>query len=136
MTTSQRYPSIVDGIPGAYTVTIPDFAGCVGKAEVIEDAVAEATTALSECASRMILNGEDIPQPRDAGEILEQRESGDDPIGVIYIPLALDAGRTVRASVSFDAALLQAIDNEANRRGLTRSAFLATAARGEIERAR
>jgi len=107
----------------------------VGNAETIEDAVAEATSALSEVASQIILNGEAIPEPSDAGEILEEGAPGDDPIGVIYIPLALDAGRTVRASVSFDVALLQAIDAEATRRGLTRSAFLASAARGEIERA-
>lgn len=135
MTTSHRYPSIVDGTPGAYSVSIPDFPQCVGNAETIEDAVAEATSALSEVASQIILNGEAIPEPSDAGEILEQRAPGDDPIGVIYIPLALDAGRTVRASVSFDSALLQAIDAEATRRGLARSAFLASAARGEIERA-
>ncbi len=48
------------------------------------------------------------------------------------IPLLLDAGRTVRANLTFDAGLLAAIDAEAARRGLTRSAFLASAAREKI----
>jgi metal-responsive CopG/Arc/MetJ family transcriptional regulator len=39
----------------------------------------------------------------------------------------------VRANVTFDAGLLAAIDTEAGRRGLTRSAFLASAAREKIE---
>ena len=47
--------------------------------------------------------------------------------------LVLDAGRTVRANLTFDAGLLAAIDDEANRRGLTRSAFLASAAREKLE---
>jgi len=41
----------------------------------------------------------------------------------VRIPLVTDAGRTVRANVTFDAGLLDAIDTEAKRRGLTRSAF-------------
>ena len=48
------------------------------------------------------------------------------------IPLLLDSGRTVRANVTFDAALLEAIDAAAQARGLTRSAFLASAARDKI----
>jgi hypothetical protein len=47
-------------------------------------------------------------------------------------PLLIDSGRTVRANVSFDAALLDAIDAAAKERGLTRSAFLSSAARGKI----
>jgi hypothetical protein len=52
---------------------------------------------------------------------------------VLLIPLVLDAGRTVRANLTFDAGLLAAIDYEANRRGPTRSAFLASAAREKLE---
>jgi hypothetical protein len=48
------------------------------------------------------------------------------------ILLLLDAGRTVRANLTFDAGLLSLIDAEASRRGLTRSAFLASAARDRI----
>ena len=44
---------------------------------------------------------------------------------------ALDSGRTVRAKISLDAALLDAID-AAKERGLSRSAFLASAAREKI----
>jgi hypothetical protein len=50
----------------------------------------------------------------------------------VMVPLLLDAGRTVRANVSLDAALLDAIDAAAKERGLSRSAFLASAAREKI----
>ncbi len=48
------------------------------------------------------------------------------------IPLLLDSGRTVRANISLDAALLDAIAAAARERGLSRSAFLASAARDKI----
>ena len=51
----------------------------------------------------------------------------------VLIPLLLDSGRTVRANLTLDAGLLAAIDEEASLRGLTRSAFMASAAREKIE---
>ncbi len=134
MKAANRYPSIVDGKPGAYGVTVPDFPGCYGAGETIEDAVADATSALSEFAALMVRDGEEIPEPRGSGEVLEMKGADEGAIGVIYIPLILDAGRTVRANLSIDAGLLRAIDTEAKRRGLTRSAFLAGAARDKLER--
>ncbi len=50
----------------------------------------------------------------------------------VMIPLLLDSGRPVRANLSLDAALLEAIDEAARARGLTRSAFIASAAREKI----
>jgi len=49
------------------------------------------------------------------------------------VPLLLDAARPVRANLSLDAGLLDAIDEAAKAHGLTRSAFLASAAREKIE---
>ena len=43
-----------------------------------------------------------------------------------------DAGRTVRINISLDKALVDRIDSAAAARGLTRSAFLAQAAREKI----
>jgi len=40
---------------------------------------------------------------------------------------------TVRANVTFDAGLLEAIDEEAALRGVTRSAFLASSSRFRAE---
>ena len=51
----------------------------------------------------------------------------------MLIPLLLDRGSSRRVNVSFDRGLLEAIDDEARQRRMTRSALLATAARREIE---
>ncbi len=53
-----------------------------------------------------------------AGEIDAKRNEA-----AVMVPVVLDAGRTVRANLTFDAGLLEAIDAEASRRGLTRSSL-------------
>jgi len=50
------------------------------------------------------------------------------------IPLVLDSGRTVRANLTFNAGLLDAIDRAAEQRGVSRSAFIADAARDKLMR--
>ena len=48
------------------------------------------------------------------------------------VPLLADAGRTVRINISLDKSLVDQIDIAASARGLTRSAFIAQAAREKI----
>jgi hypothetical protein len=51
----------------------------------------------------------------------------------VLVPVVLDKGRTVRANLTLDAGLLEAIDAEAEKRGLSRSAFVASLARERLE---
>ena len=62
-----------------------------------------------------------------AAEFDPSRES------LVMVPLILDKARPVRANISIDAGTLEAIDEEAERRGLTRSSFLASAAMDKIQ---
>lgn len=48
------------------------------------------------------------------------------------MPLPIESGRPVKANLSLDAWLLAAIDEAAAARGLTRLAFLSSAAREKI----
>lgn len=52
---------------------------------------------------------------------------------IATIPLILETGRLTRANISLDDGILAAIDAEAERRGVTRSAFLRSAARDKIK---
>ncbi|MGI9425321.1 MAG: type II toxin-antitoxin system HicB family antitoxin [Hyphomicrobiaceae bacterium] len=135
---ANRYFAIVDGKDGAYGVVIPDFPGCHGGGATVEEAVQDATSALSEFATLMIRDGEAIPPPRSMDEIIDEHTatSGEKSTGGVYIPLIIERGQMVRANLSIDAGLLQAIDEEAKRRGITRSAFMTNAAREKIEHAR
>jgi predicted RNase H-like HicB family nuclease len=129
-----HYVGILDGNGKAWGVRIPDLPGCHGGGNSPEAAIADAVSAAREWAAHHAGRGRSLPRARPLAELLETAEidvvAGE---SAVLIPLLLDAGRTVRANLTFDAGLLAAIDAEAAQRGLTRSAFLASAAREKIE---
>ncbi|MFZ0778509.1 MAG: type II toxin-antitoxin system HicB family antitoxin [Xanthobacteraceae bacterium] len=131
-----RYVALVDGKPGAFGVVVPDLPGCTSGGATVDDALRNAVEAVTLWVEDARAAGEKIPRARSA-EVL--REDPEVAIalahgGILaYVPLVLDAGRPVKANLSLDVGLLEAIDEAAERRGLTRSAFLASAAREKIE---
>lgn len=125
------FVGILDGTGDIWGVRIPDLPGCVGAGATPEAAISDVTDALRDVAEYKRIGGFAIPDPTSLAAILESGEVGAGE-ATVMIPLLLDAGRTVRANLTFDAGMLAAIDSEAKRRGLTRSAFLASAAREKI----
>lgn len=101
----------------------------------MDEALALSVAALGEWMADRVAAGQSAPRPRSAEDIRADPAAAEDleanPV-MATVPLMLDAGRSVRASLSFDAGLLEAIDAAASSRGLTRSAFLASAAREKI----
>ena len=77
----------------------------------------------------------DAPKPRPIEElrrdpdVIETLAEGG---AFIAVPLVVESGRPVKANISLDAGLLDAIDSAAKEAGLTRSSFLASAARDKI----
>ena len=129
-----RYVGWLDGTAGAYGVSFPDCPGCTAMGATSDEAVENATAALREWMGDRVAAGLDVVRARSADEVLADPDLAvemQDGL-LVSVPLLLDAGRSVRANVSLDAALLQQIDQAARRRGLTRSAFLASAARDKI----
>lgn len=128
-----RYVAIIDGSDDVWGVRIPDLPGCHGGGASVEAAVDDAISAAREWAEHWLSKGNPLPAPRSLGQIVAAGEldqaAGELPV---LIPLLLDSGRPVRANLSLDAALLRAIDEAARLRGLTRSAFIASAAREKI----
>lgn len=129
-----HYVGILDGERDVWGVRIPDLPGCHGGGASPEEAIADVTSAAREWAEMHLSTGLTLPVARKLSVILET-ERIDLAAGesAVMIPLIVDSGRPVRANLSLDAGLLAAIDAEAARRGLTRSAFIAGAARDKIE---
>ncbi|WP_342359255.1 type II toxin-antitoxin system HicB family antitoxin [Terrarubrum flagellatum] len=130
-----HYVGVLDGSGDVWGVRIPDLEGCHGGGPTPEAAIADAISAAREVAEHMRAAGVALPAARPLTEIIADRESAPDVAAgesAVMIPLALDAGRTLRANVTFDAGLLEAIDAAAALRGVTRSAFLASAARDKL----
>ena len=131
-----RYVAFVhdDHEPG-FGVSFPDFPGCISDGDTVDDALRRGAEALSFHVGGMMADGESIPEPRSLHDIKADDSLAEwrDGATIAFVPLILDKGSPRRINVSLDSGLLHAIDLEAKRRGMTRSAFLTSAARNEIE---
>ena len=130
----KHYVGILDGAGDVWGVRVPDLPGCHGGGATPEDAIADATSAVREWAEARAARSSALPAARTVAELVRTGEI--DTAGgesAVMIPLVVDSGRSIRANLSLDAGLLAAVDAEARRRGLTRSAFIASAAREKIE---
>ena len=128
----KNYVGILDGSKNVWGVRLPDIDGCVGGGPTPEAAIADVTQALRDVLSHLQVNGIAFPKASSITEILK-REKPDKTESTVIIPVILDAGRSVRANLTMDAGLLEAIDTAASRAGVTRSAFIASAAREKLE---
>jgi len=134
-----RYVALVDGKSGAYGVTIPDLPGCTSGGSTTDEALRNAVEAVRLWAEDAIADGEELPRPRSAESLRADPAVAaaiSEGAALAIVPLLLDVGRPAKANLSIDAGLLAAIDEAAQARGLTRSAFLASAAREKIKSGR
>lgn len=114
----------------AYGVTFPDLPGCFSAADEEADLLPNACEALD-------LWFEDQPEPArplrlDEVTALAARDLRDGAF-LIAVPRIGRGARVERVNVSLDNGILAAIDRAAVERSLTRSGFIALAARNEIE---
>ena len=129
----QRYITIMTVEDDGFTFLIPDLPGFMAQCEGDDAtaAMAEAQEVLGHFLGAMRDRGLDIPAPSGPGAVLDSRAWTDHAASSILTHL--DArpigGRPVRVNISMDSYTLDAIDSSAAARGLTRSAYLAEAAR-------
>jgi predicted RNase H-like HicB family nuclease len=113
----------------AYGVTFPDLPGCFSAADDLESLVPNACEALD----LWFEDAEEV-EPRDVDAIREAVAVDlSEGAFLIAVPRVTRSNRSVRINVSLDRGTLEAIDLAAAARKLTRSAFIAEAARNEIE---
>ncbi|EJW10879.1 DNA-binding protein [Rhodovulum sp. PH10] len=131
-----QYVAIVEKDPdSAFGIWFPDVEGCFSAGDTLAAAAANAAAALRQHVEALESAGQPVPPARSLDEVRsdeEVRESLGAGALLIAVPLLSDAGRTVRINVSLDKGLVDQIDHAAEARGLTRSAFLAQAAREKI----
>lgn len=113
----------------AYGVQFPDLPGCFSAADEIEDVIPNSTEALS-----LWFEDGDAVEPSSI-EAIRKRVAGElcDGAFLVMVPWIGRGSAATRVNISIDRSMLQAIDAAAAGRHLTRSAFLAEAARNEIE---
>jgi len=130
-----RYAALVDGKKGAYGVVIPDLPGCTAMGKTVDEALRNAAGAAAAWARVAKADGVKIAAPRPIEAFRRDPEVADalaEGAAIAVVPLVLDTGRPAKANLSLDAGLLAALDEAAAAKGLTRSAFVASAVRNKI----
>ena len=127
-----RYTVLIDGEAGGYGVVFPDLPGCAAMGAPIDVALANAGDVLRDWVEVTLEDGGRVPGPTPP-DILKSdpmvRQALAEGATLASVPLVRATGRPVKANLSIDAGVLSAIDAEAARRKLTRSAFIELLAR-------
>lgn len=128
------YLSIVTKEIDGFGFIIPDVNGFTAYAETdnFEAAVAIARRVLAGHLAALIDAGGSLPKSRSLVDIKSDEKFTEDfneALITVMIPAILPAGRTKRVNLTFDENTLSIIDSAAADRRLTRSEFLAEAAR-------
>lgn len=116
----------------AYGVQFPDLPGVFSAADEESDLVTNAAEALALAAEDTTL-----PAASRHAELLKRedvRAALAEGAFLVAVPLIENDPAVERVNVTFERGLLRAIDQMARGRKITRSGFLAQAARNEIER--
>ena len=133
---SMHYVAVIEKEPdSAFGIWFPDVEGCFSAGDTVEEAVANAGAALRQHVEALESAGFKVPAARSIDDVLRDEDvaTSIEAGAVLFaVPLFADAGRTVRINISLDKALVDQIDTAAAARGLTRSGFLAQAAREKI----
>ncbi len=116
-----------------YSVSFPDFPGCVTAGTTLDEARANAEEALALHLNGMTEDREPIPEPSSLENIMVDVDNRD---GVaVLIPVKGEASRSVRVNITLPEDVLAKIDAYAEQAGMNRSGFLAYAAKREMEKA-
>jgi predicted RNase H-like HicB family nuclease len=111
-----------------FSVSFPDFPGCITAGTTLEDAWKMAAEALAFHVDGMRSGGEQIPEPSSIEAIKAAPENDGALAFLVEVPDP--PGRSQRINVTLPEDLIQAID----RTTKNRSRFLAEAARERLAR--
>ena len=121
------YIAIIHKEPDSdYGVSFPDFPGCVTAGSSLDEAKDMAREALAFHVEGMREDGEAIPEPSSLDTVMADPDFAD---GVAFLVTLHFQPRTVRVNITLPEDELKHIDEAARARGMSRSAFLAQAAR-------
>lgn len=118
-----------------YGVSFPDFPGCVTAGRTLEEAKAMAQEVLEGHITLMREEMLPIPAPSSLDEVVAamQNKYRKTIHAYFFVNVKAPAKKVTRFNATMEEALLNEVDSTARSLGLTRSGFLAQAARELIE---
>lgn len=131
-----RYPIAIE--PGtattAWGVAVPDLPGCFSAGDTMDEAIVNASEAITAWIEAVLDDGGDIPMPGAIDAHRAKREFK----GWIWALSEVDASvlsdKAERINITMPARVLKRVDETAHRLHESRSGFLARAALEAIKR--
>jgi predicted RNase H-like HicB family nuclease len=119
-----------------FGVEFLDLPGCFSAGSTLEEAKAMAAEALRLHLDGLHEDGAEVPEASDLDAIERKLRGkrGDDFYALVEVEAEPAESRVVRVNITIEERLLREIDSAALERGMTRSGFLADAARRSIRR--
>ena len=114
-----------------FGVSFPDFPGCITAGATIDEVKDMAHKALPFHIKGMLEDGEKIPIPSRLEEIMADSDYTD-AAAFLVVTIPDLKPRSVRVNITIPEDTLYRIDVAAKKRGMSRSSFLAHAARNAI----
>ncbi len=123
--------------PGAYCVDFPDLPGCSTFGDSLPEALANAKECLTSYLEVSVKEKEEISAPSTLAGVRKKAEQSCEELDInipdetFYQAVQADAldEKPMQLSISMLPSLVRVIDDAAKESGLTRSGFLAVAAR-------
>jgi predicted RNase H-like HicB family nuclease len=124
----RQYIALIHKDPDSdYGVSFPDLPGLICAGSTLDEARDMAAEALAFHLEGMAEDGDAVPEPSSLEEVMAIPENRN---GVAVLIAAPDAEvKSVRVNITLPADVLSEIDRHAERKGFTRSGFLAQAAK-------
>jgi predicted RNase H-like HicB family nuclease len=105
-----------------FGVSFPDFPGCVTAGRTLAEAQRMAAEALAAHIAGMIEDGDEVPPPSN----LDALANDPDMQGAVAFLVSAEPApeKTIRINITARASQLEAIDQLADKAGMTRSAYM------------
>lgn len=129
-----RYPIIIElgSEEKAYGVVVPDLPGCFSAGDTFDEAVSNATEAMTLWIEEAIDTGKVVPFPSSLDELRARKEyEGSQWVwGFASVDPALFDERAERVNITLPRRVLSRLDARAKEAGESRSGFIARLAMG------
>ncbi len=128
----KSYIAIIHKEPGgSYGVSFPDLPGCITAGDTLDEARTLAIEALAFHLEDFADHDEAVPEPSSLETVMADPNNRDGVVILVDAPQA--PARVLRLNITLPGDLVETIDAYAEANGLTRSGFLARAAKRELQ---
>jgi predicted RNase H-like HicB family nuclease len=132
-----RYVAVLRKTPSSdFGVEFLDLPGCFSAGSTLEEAKSMAAEALRLHLDGLHEDGVEVPGPSDLDAIERKLRGkrGEDFYALVEVEAEPEESKVVRVNITIEERLLREIDTAASEGGMSRSGFLADAARRSIRR--